>query len=178
MTIELLNKKHNRMDFDCGNDLLNNYLKQQAGQDVKRKLSVCFVFVHKETNVVAGYYTLANNSIPLNSFPEQIKKKFPKSYLSIPTTLLGRLAIDKKHQGKGVGKILLIDALKRSYEVSHKIGSFAVVVDPIDEEAERFYKKYDFIQLPDSQKLFIAIKTLKELFDSMLSDKKIVFLIK
>jgi RimJ/RimL family protein N-acetyltransferase len=71
---------------------------------------------------------------------------------------------DKNYQGKGIGKIVLIDALKRSYEISQKIGSFAIVVDPIDEEAENFYKKYDFIKLPDSKKMFIATKTLQELF--------------
>src|SRR5690606_6160135 len=161
--IELLNKKHNREDFDCGKELLNNYLKTQAGQDIKRKLSACFV-LSQNGERIQGYYTLSNNSIPLNSFPEHIQKKLPKSYNSIPTTLLGRLAIDKKFQGQGIGKILLIDALKRSYQISQEIGSFAIVVDPIDEEAEKFYKKYDFIKLPGSGKMFIATKTLKELF--------------
>jgi GNAT superfamily N-acetyltransferase len=162
--IELLDKKHNRSHFDCGKELLNTYLKTQARQDMKRKLSVCFVLVESSTVEVQGYYTLSNNSIPLTSFSESIQKKLPKSYKSIPVTLLGRLAIDQKYQGQGIGKILLIDALKRSYEVSKEIGSFAVVVDPIDEEAERFYKKYDFIKLPNSGKMFIAIQTLKELF--------------
>ncbi len=162
--IELLDKKHNRADFDCGKELLNNYLKNQAGQDQKRKLSVCFVLSEPETNSVQGYYTLSNNSIPLSHFPENIQKKLPKSYLSIPTTLLGRLAIDKTQQRKGIGKILLIDALKRSYEISQEVGSFAVVVDPIDKEAEVFYEKYDFIKLPDSEKMIIATKMLKELF--------------
>jgi GNAT superfamily N-acetyltransferase len=138
-------------------------LKTQASQDIKRKLSACFVVFENET-IIKGYYTLSNYSIPLSSFPEHIQKKLPKSYNSIPTTLLGRLAIDKKYQGKGIGKILLIDALKRCYEISLEIGSFAVVVDPIDEEAENFYKKYDFIKLPDSGKLFFAIKTLQDLF--------------
>lgn len=163
--IELLDKKHNRSYFDCGKELLNNYLQNQAGQDVKRKLSACFVLVEKEKNKIQGYYTLSNSSIPLSSFPEQIRKKLPGSYVSIPATLLGRLAIDKSCQGKGIGKILLIDALKRSYEISKEVGSFAVVVDPIDREAEAFYKNYDFISLPDSKKMFVAIKTLKELFD-------------
>jgi hypothetical protein len=163
--IELLDKKHNRKIFDCGNESLNVYLKLQAGQDVKRKLSACFVLSENQTHTILGYYTLSNNSIPLSSFPEQIRKKFPQSYSSIPTTLLGRLAIDKSQQGKGIGKILLIDALKRSYEISHEIGSFAVVVDPIDLEAECFYEKYDFIKLPDSGKMFIAMKTLHELFN-------------
>jgi len=160
---ELLQKKHKRTDFDCGNELLNNYLKTQAGQDMKRKLAVCFVLtaVHSE---IQGYYTLSTNSIPLHSFSESIQRKLPKSYTSVLAILLGRLAIDKKYQGKGIGKILLIDALKRSYETSKEIGSFAVVVDPIDEKAERFYEKYDFIKLPDSGKMFIATGTLQKLF--------------
>ncbi|PKP32947.1 MAG: GNAT family N-acetyltransferase [Bacteroidetes bacterium HGW-Bacteroidetes-16] len=162
--IELLDKKHNRNDFDCGKELLNNYLKNQVGQDVKRKLSVCFVLSENDTNIIQGFYTLSNYGIPLSSFSEQIKKKLPKSYTSVPTTLLGKLAISKKYQGQGIGKILLIDALKRSYDNSQVIGSFAVVVDPIDEEAVRFYKKYDFIGLPDSGKMFITIKTLDVLF--------------
>jgi GNAT superfamily N-acetyltransferase len=163
--IELLDKKHDRSDFDCGKELLNNYLKNQAGQDIKRKLSVCFVLAEKETGKIQGYYTLSNASITQSSFPDQIQKKLPKSYTSIPTTLLGRLAIDKNHQGKGIGKILLIDALKKSFETSKEIGSFAVVVDPIDKEAEIFYEKFDFIKLHDSEKMFIATKTLKELFE-------------
>lgn len=162
--IELLDKKHNRNNFDCGKELLNNYLKNQAGQDIKRKLSVCFVLSENETNNIQGFFTLSNNSIPLSSFPKKIQKKLTRVYTSVPTTLLGRLAIDKKYQGQGVGKILLIDALKRSFDNSKVIASFAVVVDPIDEEAEKFYKKYDFINLPDSGKMFIATKTLSELF--------------
>lgn len=161
--IELLNTKHNREAFDCGNELLSNYLKTQASQDIKRKLSACFV-LEENKKTILGYYTLSNNSIPLNSFSESIQKKFPKSYKSIPTTLLGRLAIDSKHQNKGYGEILLIDALKRCYEYSKEFGSFAVVVDPINEEAENFYSKYEFIKLPDSKKMFIAMKTLDQLF--------------
>ena len=163
--IEFLDKKHNKKEFNCGKELLNNYLHNQAGQDIKRKLAACFVLSQKVDNLIQGYYTLSNNSIPLSRFPEQIQKKLPKSYTSIPTTLIGRLAIDIKFQGKGIGKILLIDALKRCYELSKEMGSFAVVVDPIDEEAEEFYKKYGFIKLPDSGKMFIAINTLKQLFE-------------
>lgn len=163
--IQILEKKHNRQDFDCGKELLNNYLKNQAGQDVKRNLTACFVLSDHDNNMIKGYYTLSNSSIPLISFPEDLRKKLPMSYASIPATLVGRLAIDKTHQGKGIGKILLLDALKRSYEVSKEIASFAVVVDPIDEEAVAFYRKYDFIMLPDSRKMFIAMKTLAGLFD-------------
>lgn len=63
-----------------------------------------------------------------------------------------------------MGRLLLIDALKRSYENAKEIGSFAVVVDPIDDKAERFYTTYGFIKLPDSGKMFMAMKTLDFLF--------------
>ncbi|MBN7811131.1 GNAT family N-acetyltransferase [Algoriphagus sp. H41] len=162
--IELLDKSHDRSDFDCGNETLNNYLKYQAGQDVQRKLSVCFVLSDPKTRKVQGYYTLSNAGIPLHLFPSQIQKKLPKSYQSIPATLLGRLAIDLSRQGKGIGKTLLIDALRRSFGLSNEIGSFAVFVDPIDSAAEAFYEKYDFVKLPDSGKMFIPMKTLKDLF--------------
>ena len=163
--IELLAKKHNKKSLDCGNELLNKYIYYQAVQDVKRKLTACFVLTDA-TNKVYGYYTLSNSSIPLDIVPQQIQKKLPKAYSSVPVTLLGRLAVDIKYQKKGIGKILLVDALKRSYYISKEIGSFAVVVDPINTTAEKFYEKYGFVKLPDSGKMFIAIKTIKELFES------------
>ena len=162
---ENLNSSHRKKEFLCGKDLLDNYLQKQANQDIKRKLSACFVLNDKETNLLKGYYTLANNSIPQNLIPTEFKKKLPKSYTSIPTTLLGRLAIDIRFQGKGIGKLLLIDALNRSYLISKSIGSFAVIVDPIDEDAEKFYDKYGFIKLPDSGKMFLPMNTIKTLFE-------------
>lgn len=161
--IELLNKSHRRNNFECGKDLLNHYIRHQASQDMKRKLAACFILTDMN-NDVQGYYTLSNSSISLDDLPELHRKKLPLSYLSIPATLLGRLAVDKKYQGNGIGKVLLMDALHRSYQISKEIGSFAVVVDPIDKEADIFYAKYDFIKLPDSKKMFIAIKTLDQLF--------------
>ena len=162
---EPLDSKHNRDIFSCGKDLLDNYFWTQAKQDVKRKLSTCFVLVDKETDKISGYYTLSSNSILSDLIPDTFKKKLPKSYLSIPTILLGRLAIDKSFQGKGIGKVLLIDSLKRCFETTDSIGAFAVIVDPLDKEAERFYEKYGFIKLPDSGKMFLPMKTIKELFE-------------
>ena len=162
---ETLNSGHRKNEFSCGKEMLDNYLHRQANQDIKRKLSACFVLNDQETNLLKGYYTLANNSIPQDFIPGKFQKKLPKSYSSIPTTLLGRLAVDNRFQGKGIGKILLIDALKRSYEISKSIGSFAIVVDPLDQEAENFYDRYGFIKLPDSGKMFLPMNTIKELFE-------------
>ena len=162
--VELLHRGHNKDGFDCSKELLNNYLRNQAGQDVKRKLSACYVLAHSEIKSVIGYYTLSNYGIPISSFSTQIRKRLPGTYTTIPTTLLGRLAIDKSRQGEGLGKILLIDALKRSWENSQIVASYAVVVDPLNQEAKSFYHHYGFTDLPDSGKMFIPMRTLDELF--------------
>jgi len=162
---EVLNPMHKKKEFSCGKQMLDNYLHRQANQDVKRKLSACFVIEETKSGLIKGYYTLANNSLPLNMMPAILQKNLPKSYSSIPTTLLGRLAIDSRFQGKGLGKLLLIDALHKSYEISKTLGSFAVVVDPLDKDAEKFYEKYGFIKLPDSGKMFLAMQTIKSLFE-------------
>ena len=160
----LLQKQHNRDLFDCGVSSLNHYIKKQAGQDVRKKLSVCFVFT--EQNDVKGYYTLSGNSIPLEDVPEKYLHKIPKSYTNVPVILLGRLAIDKSFHGKGFGEYLLIDALKECWTVAkEKIGAMAVIVDTVNENAEKFYQKYGFIKLEKSGKMFIPMNTINKLFE-------------
>lgn len=166
ITTEILSNSHKKLklDFSCGKELLDTYLRTQASQDVRRKLSACFVSLDPNSGLIQGYDTLSNNSIPLDKVPDSFKNQLPNSYHSIPTTLLGRLAVDERFKGTGVGKMLLIDALRKSYEISKSIGSFAVVVDPLDEDAENFYTKYGFIFLPDSRKMFLPMKTIERLF--------------
>lgn len=159
-----LNPLHNKQEFNCGKELLDNYLRKQAKQDVKRKLAACFVLVDNENNI-QGYYTLSSASVPREYLPNQIKVKLPSSYYNLPVTLLGRLAVNLNHTGQGFGELLLLDALKRSYYVSmHSIGSMAVIADPIDKTAVSFYKKYGFIYLHFGEKMFIPMKTISGLF--------------
>lgn len=159
-----LNPDHKKKDFNCGRELLDRYLHTQATQDVKRRLCACFILAD-EGNTVKGYYTLSSASIQRELLPENIIKRLPPSYHNLPATLLGRLAIGNLYKGKGLGELILIDALKRSYDASlQSIGSMAVVVDPIDGEATAFYNKYGFIPLPDNGKMIIAMQTIAELF--------------
>lgn len=161
--IEPLHAELNKKEFSCGKSLLDNYLQKQAGQDVKRKL--CAVFVMTEGMAIVGYYTLSNASVNRKIIPEELRKKMPESYADLPATLLGRLAISEKYRGKGLGELLFLDALKRSYEVSQsQIGSMAIIVDPLDEDAKSFYEKYDFISLPDSKKMFLSMQNVALLF--------------
>ncbi len=159
-----LNSLHRKKDFTCGKKLLDDYFQNQAKQDVKRKLSVCFVLADKD-NKVKGYYTLSSTSVNRALLPEKIIRKLPPSYHNLPATLLGRLAIHNAHKGQKLGELLLIEALKRSYDISaNNIGSMAVIVDPIDNDAIQFYSKYGFILLPDSKKMFITMESIAGLF--------------
>jgi ribosomal protein S18 acetylase RimI-like enzyme len=162
LKIVRLEKKYDKSSFDCGYILLDGYMKTQARQDVDRDLSACFVLIN-DTDAIKGYYTLSANSIKRDSFPENLSKKLPPSYQDLPTVLLGRLAIDKSLQGQGYGEIMLIDALKRCFEISESLGTIAIVIDPIDEKAQGFYERYGFIQLPNSGKMFLPMKTVQTL---------------
>jgi predicted GNAT family N-acyltransferase len=156
-------RKYKRDKFDCGQSPLDNYILRNATKDVKAKASVCYVVIDDEDSVV-GYYTLTSSSISNEAVPEEIRKKI--GYDDIPVTLLGRLAVDSSQQGKGLGKFLLVDALKRSYNVSKEhVGSAAVVVDPIDKSAEDFYQKYGFTKLPDRGRMFMTMEKIESALD-------------
>lgn len=157
-----LKSNHKRSDFSCEKQLLDRYFHTQVTQDIKRKLAACFV-IEGDNDLVKGYYTLSGASIKKDLVPDNIRKKMHLAYQDLPVTLLGRLAIDKSCKGQGLGEMILLDALSRSFDNSMIIGSIAVIVDPLDGGAANFYKKYGFIALPDSDKMFIAMKTLESL---------------
>ncbi len=160
----VLSSRHIKENFDCGKDLLNGYIYKQASQDFRRRISACFILA-EEDNLVKGYYTLSSSSIKRDQLPPEVVKRLPGSYIDLPVTLLGRLALDKAHIGQGLGELLLVDALKRAYLASvQSVASMAVVVDPIDQSAIDFYSKYDFIMLPDSHKMFLTMDTVSKLF--------------
>jgi len=156
-------KKHNRKNFDCENEQLNKYLKQQASQDIKKDLAACFVILDEENDDIIGYYTLSSASIPREDLPSEHSKKIPSNY-NAPVILLGRLAIDKSHKGKGLGTLLLVDSMKRCLKALDYVASMAIVTDPIDDDAEKFYLKYGFKKLPTSKRLFITMSTVEKSF--------------
>jgi predicted GNAT family N-acyltransferase len=158
----LLTDAHDRSSFDCGKPGLDTYLKKQAGQDMRSKAAACFV-LSEDGRIIQGFHTLSNASISRDLIPEMLAKKLPR-YSDLPVTLLGRLAVDLSCRGHGYGRLLLMDALKRSLDASIFIGSVAVVVDPMDAEASDFYAKYGFILLPDRGRMFLPMKTVSLAF--------------
>ena len=155
--IEPLSADHDRSRFLSGSDALDRYFREQASQDIKRRIATCFVAINVSDQDVVGYYTLTATSIALNALPPQIAKKLPR-YPVVPAVLLGRLAVSRDYQGQGIGGILLADALKRS--AGAELGVFAVVVDAKDEAAQHFYEHYGFTLLPgETRRLCLPITT-------------------
>ena len=144
--IILLDAALDRSQFHSGSEPLDRYFQQQVTQDIRRRVTACFVALDQE-NRVAGYYTLAASSVPLTNLPNNLAKKLPR-YPSIPTIRMGRLAVDQAFKGRGLGAALLADALDRA--IHAEIAAYALVVDAKDDVAAAFYRHHGFIALPDS----------------------------
>ncbi len=155
-----LDATHDRTSFSCGSEPLDRYLQQQVTQDIRRRVTACFVALTSEL-VVAGYYTLAATSVPLIGLPLGTAKKLPR-YPLVPAVRMGRLAVDQNFKGLGLGGALLADALNRAF-VSD-IAAYAMLVDAKDDRAADFYKYHGFIPLPDSPlSLFLPLATASAL---------------
>jgi len=161
LRVEVLGPQHDRSAFESGVEPLDRYFRVQAGQDARKNLAAPFVLMLPD-GAIGGYYTLSATSVNLAELPAQATRKLPR-YPLVPATLLGRLAVDRRHQGKGYGRFLLADALFRS--VRSEIASFAVIVDAKDENARRFYERESFLPFPDQpMKLFRPMADIEQLF--------------
>lgn len=168
LRIEPLAATHDRASFSCGAESLDRYLKTQAGQDVRRKANAVFALVEaRQPQRILGYFTLCATALNQGDVPEAVRKQVPR-YPLVSATLIGRLAVAKDHQGRGLGAILLANALRRAYESANTVGSTMVVVDALDETAARFYSAHDFVRLPESVRLVLPKRSIEKL----LSDPK------
>jgi GNAT superfamily N-acetyltransferase len=159
--VERLDASHRRGEFCCGKAPLDEFLRTLVTQYERRKLGRTYVAVLGGDQRVGGYYTLASGAVPFQHLPAAAAKKLPKH--PVPVILLGRLAVDRAAQGKGLGAYLLMDALKRCLAVSAELGVHAVEVRAIDQEARAFYLKYGFVPLPDSElHLYLPMKTVED----------------
>jgi GNAT superfamily N-acetyltransferase len=141
--------------FDCGNDLLNDWLKRQAWRS---EGSSARTYVVREGRRVVAYYCLATGGVSRSNLPRKLRHGLPDP---VPVLILGRLAVDKASQRRGIGAGLLRDALRRSLQVSRDVGVRAVLVHAIDVEAMSFYMGYGFIEFPlGSRTLYLPIETI------------------
>jgi GNAT superfamily N-acetyltransferase len=158
--LEPLGRNHDRDGFHCGVESLDLYLKTQASQDMRRKANAVFVLSPEDTpSRITGYFTLCACGLAPGAIPEAARKHIPR-YPMVSATLLGRLAVSREFQGQGLGSILLAKALAKAYENAAQVGSSMVVTDAINERAAKFYAAHGFIQLPESMRLVLPMRTI------------------
>lgn len=148
MRVLPLTGSHDRQGFDCGRQELNDWLWRMARQHQEKGLSKTFVATREEApDCICGYYALTLAELENRHLPDAWRKKLP---CRIPGVRLGRLGVDKRHQGKGLGALLLVNALTRAQRIYSEAGGIGLFVDAIDEQAASYYRRFGFIAAPDN----------------------------
>lgn len=155
-----LTAEHDLSAFDCGEPALNDWLRHRA---LKNESRFSRTYVVCAGNQVVGYFCISAGSIERGAAPGKVRRNAPDQ---IPVSVVGRLAVDLDHAGKGLGADLLADALRRIALASQSIGIGAVMVQAKDEAAKRFYLRCaEFVEYPeDSRTLFLPIETVVAAF--------------
>lgn len=155
--IEAIRKDHKRHSFDCGQPFLNHYLQQFARQNHNKGIARAFVAVSDDhQSPVVGYYTLSASSQNFESIPQQHRRGLPK--YPLPVAVIGELAVDHHMQGQGLADALLISAYRRIASASESMAVWAIVVDPINQQATSFYQHQGFESFIDSELVFVTMK--------------------
>jgi GNAT superfamily N-acetyltransferase len=158
LVIEPLGKQHDRIRFSCGQPELDDWFRQSASQDEKRDVARVFVAVDDELEV-SGFYSLSSFSLALEDLPDELARKLPR-YDAIPAALIGRLARGERARGRGVGELLLADAIRRVLGAGRSMAVFAIVVDAKDDKVVSFYENFGFRAFPNTPKrLFLLAST-------------------
>lgn len=155
-----LTAEHRIEGFDCGKPKLTNWLKAHA-LDNEGRASRTYVVVantRPEAGDVDGYYTLATGGVAISEMPRKLRHNLPNP---VPVMMLGRLAVDLRHQKNDIGPAMLREAMQRTLDISRSAGVRAMMVHAIDDEAVTFYLEYGFLLFPpDSRTMFLPIETI------------------
>lgn len=156
--IEKLRRDHNLTSFDCGNGTLTTWLQKFAWTNQQADSAKTYVACLE--NRLIGYYALTAGSVQRHESPDRISKGLANHPIGV--VLLARLAVDVSAQGRGVGKALLFDALKRVEEAADIVGVRAVMVHAIDDAARKFYEYFNFDPSPiDPFQMMLLLKDVR-----------------
>jgi ribosomal protein S18 acetylase RimI-like enzyme len=160
--LEPLSGGHDRGSFSSGEDALDRYLRTQATQDIRRRIASCFVATEAATGRLAAYYTIASASIPTPDLPADLTRRLPR-YNALPAVRIGRLAVDRRFRGRGMGAAMLADAVRRSLSAPPAV--FTLLVDAKDEAASAFYRHHGFRPLASRPlTLFLPLAAAEKVF--------------
>ena len=147
MTVAItgLARHHDRNDFDCGEPALNTFLQRLARQQAERDFNRTYVACAQGESRIYGYYAISAAAIDFDNWPDSLRlPRYP-----VPVARIGRLAVDVRSQGTGVGAALLRHAMVLAESLARQIGVYAVVVDAKNEAAVAFYSRYGFQRFSD-----------------------------
>jgi ribosomal protein S18 acetylase RimI-like enzyme len=159
MQIRPLTGSHDRQGFDCGRQELNDWLRQVARQHQDKGLSKTYVAIHNAVPVrICGYYALTLAELESRHLPDVWCKKLPRR---IPGVRLGRLAVGKEYQAKGLGELLLVDAMTKARRIYAEAGGVGLFVDALDAQAAGYYRRFGFEGSPDNPLLlFLSVRVM------------------
>jgi hypothetical protein len=153
--VVLLDETHEVTTFSCGKPEMDTWLRRHALKN--QDLNATRTYVTCDAKAVRGYFSLAPSSVEFRNVPPRFQEGLAR--YPVPVILLARLAVDQRLQNRRIGESLLFDALERSLLASQAIGGVAVVVDALDDDARRFYEKYDLEQSPTNPKQLLILMT-------------------
>ena len=150
-------------DFDCGQPALNHFIREMALFNQQSGISrTTYCHPAADSDTVAGYYTLALNVVPHDELPGRVRRRLTPQPMQA-CVLLGRLAVDNRFKGQGLGGRLMALAMADAVTINEKAGGPVLAVRPIDEAAVRFYEHYGFTGVPDAGHMFLRMSTAKKL---------------
>jgi GNAT superfamily N-acetyltransferase len=142
-------KQHDRAAFDCGDADLNRYLQRHARQNHDSGGAKCFVASPSDAPLrILGFYTLSAASIEYSRTPAVARKGLAR--YDVPVFRLGRLAVDRTLQGRGLGGALLLRAADRCLRVAHDVGGVALLIDAKNDHVARWYQSYGAVRMDDA----------------------------
>ncbi len=149
-------KGDHKLPFKNSEEKIEKYFKEILNREVERKTTQGYVL--KIDEEIAGYYTLSSSLLVASDLPENELKQLGRRP-EIPVILLGMMGVSAPFTGKGLGELLLVDALRTCQGISSKLGVFAVVLDPLTESSKKFFSKYGFEELRGG-KMFLTVKSI------------------
>lgn len=141
--VEPLAAHHDVDRFECGREQLDRWLRAYAGQGQRRDTARTFVVCRQGQTDVIGYYTLVASQVEQSKATSEVQSG-TSTHFPIPVCLIARLAVNRSEQGIGLGRSLLLDALRRTERASRSIAMRAVLVHALDDEIAAFYARFGF----------------------------------
>lgn len=154
-----LSGEHDVSAFDCGNDALNAWLRDEALRAERARVSATTVWTIAGGSAVLAFHSIAPTLVRREELPS---RSVAGGYSSVPGYLLGRLALDRTLQGRRLGSQLLLDALELIVQAAERGGGRVIVVDAVDDAAIAFYEHHDFLRVGDSNRLVMKVATARE----------------